>query len=113
MVLTNFLIVKLEKPTDFSIGSIGADNVVLQWEYGNTTDSEPPLYYQVTYLHVGGLATTVTAAYQQEQLEYSMTLNNLIPNSLYEISVSAVTSHLTSDPLNVLLQTPEGECVIH
>ena len=101
-----------EKPTNLSVGSIGADNVVLRWAHDNTTNTEPPLYYKITYLPVGGVATTVTAAYQEGQLEYSMTLNNLKPSTLYEISISAKTSYLSSDSLNLLLHTTEGDNVL-
>ena len=101
-----------EKPTDVSVGSIGADNIVLRWAYDNTQNNEPPLYYKITYLPVGGVATTATAEYQEGQLEYSITLNTLKPSTLYEISISAKTSYFTSDSLNLLLHTAEGDNVM-
>ena len=79
--------------------------MVLQWTFDNTTNKEPPLAYRVTYLPIGGVATTMTVGYQ----EYSMTLNNLTPNTLYEISISAMTSYFTSDPLKLILKTTEGK----
>ena len=91
------------------IGSIGADNVVLHWIYDNRTNTEPPLYYRVTYLPIGGVASTVEVGHKEGQLEYSFTLIGLKPSTTYEISVASMTAYLTSESLNLLIQTLDGD----
>ena len=104
-----FLIAVPQKPVDVSIESFEGDQVVLQWVYDNTTKAEPPLYYRVIYRPKGGITSTVDIGYQEGQLVYSITLSDLKPSTSYEISVSSMTSYLTSESINVIIQTPEGE----
>ena len=103
-----FLTEITDKPTHLSIGSIAVDQVIVNWKYDNTTNPVPPLYYRVTYLPVDGVGNTAKVEYQEGKLEYSITLTNLKPSTLYEISISSMTSNLSSDSVKLVLQTAEG-----
>ena len=102
-----FLFVELRPsaPQNLRAHAIGSEYIRLDWD---NPDQHPGgvLYYKVHYRPLGGSTYTVEKTRDHEN---TYRLSDLVPNTQYEVYITAKSSHFESPPSNIYLAKSGGK----